>query len=70
MQNAELVSATHLKCTIEAPGLAATTTICCSTRPAKLLVNGQEDKTASYDATRKTATIQTTGIAAIEVVAE
>ena len=70
MQSAELVSATHLKCTIEAPELAATTKICCSTNPAKLLVNGQEYKTASYDATRKRATIQTTGTAAIEVAAE
>jgi putative alpha-1,2-mannosidase len=70
VQNADLVSATHLKCTIEAPGLAATTKICNLTKPAKIMVNGQEDKTASYDTTRKTATIQTTGTAAIEVVTQ
>jgi predicted alpha-1,2-mannosidase len=67
VQSAELVSATHLKCTIEAPGLAATTKICASTKPAKVLVNGQEEKSPSYNAEQKTLTLRTTGTAAIEV---
>jgi hypothetical protein len=35
-----------------------------------VIVNGQEDKTASYDPAHKTVTIQSTGTAAVEVVAE
>ncbi len=70
VQNAELLSAKHLRCTIEAPGFAATTKICSATKPAKILVNGQEDEAASYDATRKTVTIRNTATATVEVVAE
>jgi len=70
VQSAELVSATHLKCTIEAPGVAATTKICGTIKPAKILVNGQDDKTASYDPAHKTVTIRSTGTATVEVVAE
>ena len=70
VQNAELVSPTRLRCAIESPGLAATTKIYSSSKPAMVIVNGQEDKTASYDPAHKTVTIQSTGTAAVEVVAE
>lgn len=65
--SAELASASRLKCVIESAGPGATTRICSRTKPAKVLVNGQEDKNWTYDEAQKTATIQSTGKATIEV---
>jgi hypothetical protein len=67
IQNAELPSASRLSCTIEAPVGTATTKIYSRTRPAKIIVNGREDKTWEYVAAEKTVTIQTTGAARIEI---
>jgi predicted alpha-1,2-mannosidase len=65
--NAELASASRLKCTIEAPITEATTKVFSRTKPVKILVNGQEDKDWNYDMAMNTTTLQTTGNAEIEV---
>jgi putative alpha-1,2-mannosidase len=70
VREAELASPSHLKCTIEAPGVAATTKIYSASKPARVLRDGQEDKAVSYDAMHKTVSIQSTGTAAIEVVTQ
>jgi len=65
--NAELVSASHLKCTIDSPVAEATTKIYSRTKPVKVIVNGQEDNKWGYDEAKKTLTIQSMGTAEIEV---
>jgi predicted alpha-1,2-mannosidase len=65
--DAALVSALHLKCTVEAPVSGATSKIFCATKPTKVLVDGREAAKWAYDAAGKTATVFTTGTAAIEV---
>jgi predicted alpha-1,2-mannosidase len=67
IRNAELVSASHLKYTIEATTTEATTKVHSRTKPLKVRVNGLEDRDWSYDATAKTATVRSTGTAAVEV---
>jgi len=69
IQSAELPSPSHLDCTIEAPIGTATTKIYSRRKPSKIVVNGREDSTWSYDEANKTASIQSEGMAAIEVAA-
>jgi putative alpha-1,2-mannosidase len=68
VRSAELVSASHLKCTIEAAVTDATTKIYGRAKPARVLVNGRQDSTWSYDEVTKTASIQSAGMAEIEIV--
>jgi len=65
--NAELASASNLKCTIESAVTDATTKIYSRTKPVKVIVNGREDNKWGYDEEMKTLTIQSTGTAEIEV---
>jgi uncharacterized protein YabE (DUF348 family) len=65
--NAELVSASRLKCTIESAITDSTTKIYSRTRPARVTVNGRQDNTWSYDEANRTVTVQSAGTAAIEV---
>jgi hypothetical protein len=67
IQEADLPSATRLDCTIEAPVGTAITKIYSRTKPAKIVINGREDKSWEYAPAEKTATIETTGTAKIEV---
>jgi hypothetical protein len=67
VRSAELVSASHLKCTIEAAVTDATTEIYSRTKPVRVLVNGRQDGTWSYDEAKKTVSIQSAGTAAMEV---
>ena len=65
--NAELVSASGLKCTIESAAVDATTKIYSRTKPVKVIMNGREDNKWGYDEATNTLTIQSTGTAEIEV---
>ncbi len=67
VRSAELVSPSHLRCTIEAAVTDATTKIYSGTKPVKVVVNGREDNQWGYDEARKTSTILNTGTATIEV---
>lgn len=67
VQNVELISSTHLKCTIEAAVEKATTKIYSATRPVKVTINGKETKMWTYDEKKKTITIENNDIAEIEV---
>lgn len=67
VQSVELVSDSRLKCVIEAAIIDATTKIYSKTKPVKVLVNGEKDKTWTYDEAKKTVTIQTAGTASIAV---
>jgi putative alpha-1,2-mannosidase len=68
IRSAELISAAHLKCTIEAAVTDATTKIYSRTKPVKVLVNGKEDKTWTYDEATRTASVSSAGMAEIEIV--
>ena len=68
VRSAELVSASHLKCTIEAAVTDAATKIYSRTKPVQILVNGRPDSTWGYDEANKTVSIQSAGTATIEVV--
>ncbi|HWX21574.1 MAG TPA: glycoside hydrolase domain-containing protein [Candidatus Binatia bacterium] len=68
--SAELVSASLLKCTLESPLLEATSKIYSRAKPAKVLVNGRDDCQWTCDETKKMVTLQTSGMAAIEVNSE
>lgn len=68
VRKAELISASHLKCTIEAAVAEATTKIYSRTKPVRVIVNGREDNKWGYDEATKTVTIQTVDTAVIEVV--
>jgi len=65
--NAEMVSASHLRCTIESAITDSTTKIYSWTKPVKVTVNGRQDDNWDYDETNRTVTVQSTGTAAIEV---
>jgi len=65
--NAELASASNLKCTIESAVTDATTKIYSRTKPGKVIVNGREYNKWGYDEATNTLTIKSTGTAAIEV---
>lgn len=67
IRSAELVSASHLKCTIEAAVTDATTKIYSRMKPAKVVVNGENDNTWGYDETNKTVSIHSADTASIEV---
>jgi hypothetical protein len=67
IRSAELVSASHLKYSIEAAATDATAKVHSRTRPVKVMVNGQEDKNWAYDAAERTATVRSAGTAAVEV---
>lgn len=68
--DAELSSDSHLKCTVEAPVLEATTKICSRTRPVKVMINGQEYQDWGYNATEHTTTVRIADKAQIEVLLE
>lgn len=65
--NAELASASGLKCTVESAASDATTKIYSRTKPVKVKVNGREDNNWGYDEATNTLAIQSTGTASIEV---
>jgi putative alpha-1,2-mannosidase len=67
VRGAELVSPSHLTCTIEAAVTEATTKIYCRTKPVRVVVNGREDSKAGYDEVQKTLTILSADTATIEV---
>lgn len=67
VRSAELVSASHLKCTIEAAVADATTKIYSRTKPVQVLMNDSQDSTWGYDELKKTVSIQSAGTACIEV---
>jgi len=67
VREAELVSPTHLKCTIEAAIDNATTKIYSKTKPKKVIINGKENQDCRYDERKKTLTVQSTGVTKIEV---
>lgn len=68
VRDAEMVSPSELRCTIDAAVLNATTKVYSSTKPVKILVNGKENDTWNYDKTKKIVTIQTSTTADIEIV--
>ncbi len=68
--NAELVSGSHLKCTISAAAIVATTRIHSHTKPDKVLVNGQNLKSWNYDKIKKILTVKTTDTEEIEIILE
>jgi predicted alpha-1,2-mannosidase len=70
VRDAELASPTLLKCTIEALGSAATTRIHSPNKPTKVLRNGQEDSSVSYDPLHNNLSIHSSGTAAIEVMVQ
>lgn len=65
--NAELASASNLKCTIESAVTDATTKIYSRTKPLKVIMNGREDNKWGYDDAKKTLTVQSQGTTTIEV---
>jgi len=65
--NAELASASGLKCTVESAASDATTKIYSRTKPVKVKVNDREDNNWGYDEATNTLAIQSTGTASIEV---
>ncbi len=65
--DAELVSPSRLKCVVEAGATDATTRIYSRTKPAKVVVNGTEDNTWSYDEAKQTIRVHSAGTAAMEV---
>jgi len=67
VRSAELVSASHLRCTIEAAVTDATTEIYSRAKPVRVLVNGQEDGIWGYDEAKKMVSIQSAGTTSIEV---
>ncbi len=66
--NAELVSGSHLKCTITAAVTEATTKIYSHTKPGSVLVNGQSSKNWYYDKIKKILTVKTTDTAEVEII--
>lgn len=64
---AELASASHLKFKIEAATPEATTKVASRTKPAKVLLNGSENRSWNYDESRKTVTILSSGTSDVEV---
>ena len=65
--NAELVSASHLKCTIDSPISEATTKIYSRSRPIKVKTNSIENKKWDYDEAKKILTIKSTDTTTLEV---
>ena len=70
VRSAELVSDSRLTCVVEAAASSATTKIYSRTRPAKMLINGQKDKSWDYNDKSKMATVHATGVAKIEVLSQ
>ncbi|UCH13063.1 MAG: glycoside hydrolase family 92 protein [Bacteroidales bacterium] len=66
--NAELVSDSHLKCTIAAAVIEATTRIYSHVKPDIVLVSGQKSKNWDYEKNKKILTIKTTDTAEIEII--
>jgi putative alpha-1,2-mannosidase len=67
IESAELVSGSHLKCTIEAAVEFATTKIYCYKKPVRILINGQQTENLNYDDKDKIITVQNKGTSTIEV---
>jgi len=65
--NAELLSAAHLRCTIESPAPESTTKLYSRTRPAQVLIDGRETNRGDYSEASSTLTLRTTGTAVIEI---
>jgi hypothetical protein len=68
--NAEVISKTHIKCTIEAAVEEAITKIYCSNEPIKVIANGKETNAWKYDQIEKTLIVQTEGTANLEVLSQ
>ncbi len=67
IESAELVSDSHLKCTIEAALKYATSKIYCSKKPVKILINGHQIENLYYNDKDKIVSIQSKGTSIIEV---
>ena len=67
VEDAELPRENHLKCTIVAAGIDATTKIFCATPPVKITVNGSAFRKWNYDEIQHTTTLKTKASANIEV---
>ncbi len=66
VRSAELISSSHLRCTIDAAVQDATTKVFSRTRPLRVAVNGRVTDAWMYAEGEKTVTIQTTGTAVVE----
>jgi putative alpha-1,2-mannosidase len=67
IMSAEMVSTTHLKCSIDSPAGEVTTQIHSRVKPAKVTVNGRSNHSWDYDAPSRNVTIHSQGKAALEV---
>mgnify|MGYP000991476581 CR=1 FL=1 len=67
VRNVELITDSHLKCTIEAAIIDATTKIYCDSLPSKVIINGKHNNTWHFDKLNNILTIQNDDIALIEV---
>jgi putative alpha-1,2-mannosidase len=67
VEAAELISDSHLKCTIEAAVEYAATKFYCYNKPLKILINGQQLENLNYNDKDKIATVQNKGTSTIEV---
>jgi putative alpha-1,2-mannosidase len=68
MNSAELVSDSHLRCTITAAVIDATTRVYSYAKPNIVKVNGQNSKNWDYDKIRKILTFKTSGTSEIEII--
>ncbi len=67
VMDAELLSATHLKCTILSPAGEVTTRIHSAAKPVRVMANGRASRLWTYDAQRRVLAIHSTGTTTIEV---
>lgn len=67
VRKAELVSGSHLKCTIEPAIINAETNVYCNTKPVLVRLNGKKSDSWSFNELNNIFTIQTRDITTIEV---